>query len=66
MALISQYVQIRDDAKPRKTYKIDVMPWSPAHPQSEVRYKLVGVNGTFLESELIFINSSDLVLFEED
>lgn len=63
MALISQYVQIRDDAKPRKTYK--VLSMSP-DPNGGLTYRLEGINKFFLESELIFIDSSNLITNKEN
>lgn len=60
---ISTYVQIKDEDKPRKTYK--VLSMSP-HPDGSLTYRLEGINKDFLESELIFIDSSNLITDKED
>ncbi|WP_156955961.1 hypothetical protein [Peptostreptococcus sp. MV1] len=63
VSLISTYVQIKDEDEPRKTYKVSSM---PLDSNRGLMYKLEGINRVFLESELIFIDSSNLITDKED
>ena len=63
VSLRSTYVQIRDEDEPRKTYKVSSM---PLDSNEGLKYRLERINRVFLESELIFIDPSNLITDKED